>query len=163
MHDMHFPYCVGYGMTECAPLITYEKWQKYLYRSCGKGIVGMELRIDSEDPTKKEGELQVRGVNVMAGYYILEQKITMPLLGALASVSDEEAARVRGLVKDIDGNPEYRDEIVDFVKDNGGLDAARAELDAYVEEAVKALDVLPDCFEKECLVELAYFTAKRIM
>ena len=97
------------------------------------------------------------------GVDILEQKITMPLLGALASVSDEEAARVRGLVKDIVGNPEYRNEIVDFVKDNGGLEAARAELDAYVEEAVKALDVLPDCFEKECLVELAYFTAKRIM
>jgi long-chain acyl-CoA synthetase len=73
MHDMHFPYCVGYGMTECAPLITYEKWQKYLYRSCGKGIVGMDLRIDSEDPTKKEGELQVRGVNVMMGYYKNEQ------------------------------------------------------------------------------------------
>jgi len=73
MHDMHFPYCVGYGMTECAPLITYENWRKYLYRSCGKGIVGMELRIDSEDPTKKEGELQVRGVNVMAGYYKNEQ------------------------------------------------------------------------------------------
>ena len=73
MHDMHFPYCVGYGMTECAPLITYEKWQKYLYRSCGKGIVGMELRIDSEDPTKKEGELHVHGVNVMAGYYKNEQ------------------------------------------------------------------------------------------
>jgi long-chain acyl-CoA synthetase len=73
MHDMHFPYCVGYGMTECAPLITYENWRKYLYRSCGKGIVGMELRIDSEDPTKKEGELQVRGVNVMMGYYKNEQ------------------------------------------------------------------------------------------
>lgn len=73
MHDMHFPYCVGYGMTECAPLITYENWQKYLYRSCGKGIVGMELRIDSEDPVKKEGELQVRGVNVMAGYYKNDQ------------------------------------------------------------------------------------------
>ena len=73
MHDMHFMYCVGYGMTECAPLITYENWKKYLYRSCGKGIIGMELRIDSEDPTKKEGELQVRGVNVMAGYYKNEQ------------------------------------------------------------------------------------------
>ena len=73
MHDMHFPYCVGYGMTECAPLITYENWQKYVYRSCGKGIVGMELRIDSEDASKNEGELQVRGVNVMAGYYKNEQ------------------------------------------------------------------------------------------
>ena len=73
MHDMHFPYCVGYGMTECAPLITYENWKKYAYRSCGKAIVGMELRIDSEDAAKKEGELQVRGVNVMAGYYKNEQ------------------------------------------------------------------------------------------
>jgi long-chain acyl-CoA synthetase len=60
-------------MTECAPLITYENWKKYLYRSCGKGIVGMELRIDSEDPAKKEGELQVHGVNVMMGYYKNEQ------------------------------------------------------------------------------------------
>lgn len=97
------------------------------------------------------------------GVDILEQKITMPLLGALAAVSEEEASRVRGLVKDIAGHPEYRDEIVAFVRCNGGLEAARAELDAYVEEAVKALDVLPESFEKDCLVELAYFTAKRIM
>lgn len=69
MHDMHFMYCVGYGMTECAPLITYEDWDKYVYRSCGKAIVGMEMRIDSENANTHEGELQVRGVNVMAGYY----------------------------------------------------------------------------------------------
>ena len=73
MKDMHFPYCVGYGMTECAPLVTYEDWYKYVYRSCGKGIVGMEMRIDSEDPATKEGELQLRGVNVMMGYYKKEQ------------------------------------------------------------------------------------------
>ena len=64
---------------------------------------------------------------------------------------------------DIPGHPEYRDEIVAFVKANGGLEAARAELDKYVEEAVGALGVIPECFEKDCLVELAYFTAKRIM
>lgn len=69
MHDMHFMYCVGYGMTECAPLITYEDWDKYVYRSCGKAIVGMEMRIDSDNAHTHEGELQVRGVNVMAGYY----------------------------------------------------------------------------------------------
>ena len=73
MKDMQFPYCVGYGMTECAPLVTYEDWYKYVYRSCGKGIVGMEMRIDSEDPVHKEGELQLRGVNVMMGYYKNEQ------------------------------------------------------------------------------------------
>lgn len=73
MKDMHFMYCVGYGMTECAPLISYEDWDKYAYRSCGKVIPGMQIRIDSEDPTKKEGEVQVYGVNVMKGYYKNEQ------------------------------------------------------------------------------------------
>ena len=73
MKQMHFPYCVGYGMTECAPLISYEDWDKYAYRSCGKAIPGMQIRVDSEDPTKKEGEVQVYGVNVMAGYYKNEQ------------------------------------------------------------------------------------------
>lgn len=97
------------------------------------------------------------------GVDILEQKITMPLLGALSSVSEDEAARIRGLVKDIVGHPEYRDEIVDFVRSNGGLEAALAELNEFIDVAVKALDVLPDCFEKECLVELAHFTGKRIM
>ena len=73
MKDMHFMYCVGYGMTECAPLISYEDWDKYVYRSCGKIIPGMKIRIDSEDPHTKEGEVQVYGVNVMAGYYKNEQ------------------------------------------------------------------------------------------
>lgn len=73
LREMHFIYTVGYGMTECAPLITYEDWFRYAYRSCGKAIVGMELRIDSDAPSKKEGELQVKGVNVMMGYYKNEQ------------------------------------------------------------------------------------------
>ncbi len=73
MRDMHFIYCVGYGMTECAPLISYEDWFRYAYRSCGKAIVGMDMRIDSTDPMNKEGELQVKGVNVMMGYYKNEE------------------------------------------------------------------------------------------
>lgn len=73
MRDMHFIYCVGYGMTECAPLISYEDWFRYAYRSCGKAIVGMDMRIDSSDPVNNEGELQVKGVNVMMGYYKNEE------------------------------------------------------------------------------------------
>ena len=95
------------------------------------------------------------------GVDILEQKITLPLLGALAAVSDEENLHVRNLIKDIAGHPEYRDEIVDFVKDNGGVEYARRRLDAYVSEAVAALDVLPDSYEKKCLAELARYTAER--
>ena len=78
-------------------------------------------------------------------------------------LAKEKEAQVRALVADIAGHTEYRDEIVAFVKENGGLEEARKQLEGYVEKAVKALDVLPDSYEKSCLVELAYFTAKRIL
>lgn len=97
------------------------------------------------------------------GVDILEQKITMPLLAAFASAGAAEEERVRGLVKDIVGRPENRDDVIAFVKANAGLEGARKELEKYVGQAVRALDVLPDSFEKECLVELAHFTARRIM
>ena len=95
------------------------------------------------------------------GVDVLEQKITIPLLGALANVSEQEQQHIRSLVNDIVGHPEHRDEIVEFVRENGGLDYARVRLEEYVEKAVRALDVLPDSQEKEYLKELAYFTAKR--
>ena len=95
------------------------------------------------------------------GVDILEQKITIPLLGAMSKAGQQEEERIRGLVRDILDHPEYRDEIVAFVKENGGLDYAVAMLDKYVNEAVEALAVLPDSFEKKCLEELAYYTANR--
>lgn len=95
------------------------------------------------------------------GVDILEQKITLPLLGALNNVSGQKQAEVRGMVKDIVGRPELRDDVVSFVKENGGLEYAKARLEGYVNEAVHALDILPDSREKECLVELARYTAIR--
>ncbi len=97
------------------------------------------------------------------GVDILEQKITMPLLGAFANAGPEEEKRVRGMVGNIVDHPEYRDEIVSFVKANGGIEYSAAQLDRYVDQAVGALSVLPESREKDLLVELAYFTAKRIM
>ena len=97
------------------------------------------------------------------GVDILEQKITIPLLGAFANVSDQEEARVRTLVNDIVGHPEHKDAIVEFVKTNGGIDYARRRLNEYVDEAVSALEALPDTQEKDFLVQLAYFTARRNM
>ncbi len=64
-----FPFTVGYGMTECAPLITYCKWNRTRMGSCGMAITGCEVRIDSQDPFKIPGEIQVRGDNVFLGYY----------------------------------------------------------------------------------------------
>ena len=95
------------------------------------------------------------------GVDILEQKITMPLIGAMVNAPAEEA-RIRGLVKGIADHPENRDEIVDFVKENSGLEYAGERLDRYVSQAVEALSVLPVSKERELLEELAYFTAKRI-
>lgn len=63
------PYTVGYGMTECAPLLGYEHWTKFAPKSCGKCVERVEVRIDSEDPQHVVGEIQARGVNVMEGYY----------------------------------------------------------------------------------------------
>jgi octaprenyl-diphosphate synthase len=96
------------------------------------------------------------------GVDILEQKITMPLLGAIANAPAEEGS-IRGLVKGIVDHSENRDGIVAFVKDNAGLEYAVQQLDKYVAQAVDALSVLPLSKERELLEELAYFTAKRVM
>ena len=73
LHDIKFQYCVGYGMTECGPLISYEDWFKYAFHSCGKELPQCHVRIDSEDPIHKDGEIQVKGINVMKGYYKNEE------------------------------------------------------------------------------------------
>jgi long-chain acyl-CoA synthetase len=64
-----FPISVGYGMTECAPLISFSLYADFVLHSCGKVLECMEARIDSEDPENIAGEIQVRGQNVMVGYY----------------------------------------------------------------------------------------------
>lgn len=97
------------------------------------------------------------------GVDILEQKMTMPLLGAFINAGPSEEDRIRGVVRNIIDHPENRNEVVSFVKENGGLEYAVAQLDKYVAEAVEALDILPESKEKEMLVELAYFTARRMM
>lgn len=97
------------------------------------------------------------------GADILEQKITMPLLGALSNVDPDVAGDIRKKISDIVGHPEYRDYIVTFVKENGGLDYAVSRLNSFVDEAVAALTVFPESKAKESLVELAYFTARRTL
>ncbi len=69
LRRINFPYTVGYGMTECAPLVAYAQWDKQRPGSCGQIVDRMEGRIDSPDPEHIPGELWVRGDNVMKGYY----------------------------------------------------------------------------------------------
>jgi long-chain acyl-CoA synthetase len=66
---IRFPYTVGYGMTECGPLISYEYWETYKPSSCGKIVDRMEIKIDSPDPQNTPGEILVKGTNTMLGYY----------------------------------------------------------------------------------------------
>ena len=69
MKLVKLPYTVGYGMTECAPLLSYEDASQFVKNSCGKPVHRMSLRVDSSDPMTVVGELQARGDNVMMGYY----------------------------------------------------------------------------------------------
>ena len=66
---MGFPFTVGYGMTECAPIITYDDWQVEKLFSCGKAAPNMQVRIASADPVNIPGEIQVKGANVFLGYF----------------------------------------------------------------------------------------------
>ena len=70
---IEFPYTVGYGMTECAPLICYEDWKKFKMASCGKAVPRMEVKVLSPDPENIVGEIVCRGDNVMLGYYKNEE------------------------------------------------------------------------------------------
>ena len=67
------PFTVGYGMTEAAPLLAYEDWWDFASKSCGKAVDSVEVRIDSEDPYNKVGEIQAKGISLMSGYYKNEE------------------------------------------------------------------------------------------
>ena len=69
LHSIKFRYTIGYGMTECGPLIAYEPWDTFRQGSVGRIVDRMEARIDSSDPVNEVGEILVKGMNVMLGYY----------------------------------------------------------------------------------------------
>ena len=93
-----FPYTVGYGATECAPIICYADHNDFVQGSCGKPVVHMEVKIDSPDPANVPGEILARGLNVMLGYYKNEE--------ATASTLDAEGWYHTGDLglMDADGN-----------------------------------------------------------
>ena len=73
LHRIEFPYTVGYGATECAPIICYADYREFVPGSCGKVAIHNEIRIASSDPQNIPGEILVRGLNVMLGYYKNEE------------------------------------------------------------------------------------------
>ena len=73
LHRIGFQYTVGYGATECAPIISYADYKTFVPGSCGRPVVHMEVKIDSHDPENVPGEILARGPNVMLGYYKNEE------------------------------------------------------------------------------------------
>ena len=73
LKQIHFPYTVGYGATECAPIICYRDCYSFVQGSCGQQAYHMEVRIDSTDPIHIPGEILTKGPNVMLGYYKNEE------------------------------------------------------------------------------------------
>ena len=119
-----FPVTVGYGATECAPLISYSDWTDFAAGSCGRAIDNMEVRIDSPDPQTIPGEILARGTNVMLGYYKNEE-VTRETLdaegwyhtGDLGTMDREGNIYIRGRIKNMllgsSGQNIYPEEIED--------------------------------------------------
>ena len=123
LHKIHFPYTVGYGATECAPIISYEDWQRFRKGSCGKAAPRMEVKIDSQDPQHVVGEILTRGENVMLGYFENEEATAATLedgwyhTGDLGVMDDEGNLFIRGRSKNMllgaSGQNIYPEEIED--------------------------------------------------
>ena len=124
MRSIDFPYTVGYGMTECAPLICYEDWKKFKAGSCGKAVGRMEVKVLSADPQNIPGEIICRGDNVMLGYYKNEEATQEVLdedgwmhTGDLGVIDEEGNVTIKGRSKNMllgpSGQNIYPEEIED--------------------------------------------------
>ena len=124
MRSIEFPYTVGYGMTECAPLICYEDWKKFKAGSCGKAVANMEVKVLSPDPANIPGEIICRGDNVMLGYYKNEEATKEVLdadgwmhTGDLGVIDENGYVTIRGRSKNMllgpSGQNIYPEEIED--------------------------------------------------
>lgn len=122
LRSINFKYTVGYGMTECAPIISYEGWEKYKPYSCGKAAPRMEIKIDSPDPQNIPGEILTKGMNVMLGYYKNEEATKAVLTpdgwlhtGDLGVLDADGNLTIRGRSKNMilgpDGQNIYPEEI----------------------------------------------------
>ena len=143
---INFPFTVGYGMTECAPIITYDDWKEEKLYSCGKAAPNMEVRIASADPINIPGEIQIKGENVFLGYFKNEEATAEVLTedgwfrtGDMGVLDAEGSLFIKGRTKCMilgqSGQNIYPEEVetvinsqpyvVDslVVEDNGGLTA----------------------------------------
>jgi long-chain acyl-CoA synthetase len=123
LKDIGFNYCVGYGATECAPILAYEDWKLFKKGSCGKAVPRMTLKIDSPDQQNIPGEILAKGDNVMLGYYKNEEATAETLVdgwyhtGDLGIIDAEGNVFIKGRSKNMllgaNGQNIYPEEIED--------------------------------------------------
>ena len=124
LHRINFPYTVGYGATECAPIICYAGWEDFVEGSCGKAAKHMEVKIVSSDPRNIPGEIWTRGLNVMLGYYKNEEATRQAVdadgwyhTGDLGTMDSEGNVFIKGRSKNMllgaNGQNIYPEEIED--------------------------------------------------
>lgn len=125
LHDIGFNYTVGYGTTECAPILAYEDWHDFVPGSCGKTAPRMEIKINSDDPQHTVGEILARGANVMLGYYKNEEATAETLrdgwyhTGDLGIMDEQGNIFIKGRSKNMllgsNGQNIYPEEIEDLL------------------------------------------------
>lgn len=105
---IRFPFTIGYGMTECGPLISYEPWTSFRKSSAGRLVDRMEVRIDSKDPYNEVGEILVKGTNVMQGYFKNEKATSDAIdsdgwlhTGDLGIIDADDFIYIRGRCKNM--------------------------------------------------------------
>ncbi len=124
LYKIGFNFTVGYGTTECAPIISYVDWQDFRPGSCGKAAPRMEIKIDSTDPQNEVGEILTRGANVMLGYYKNPEATTATIdaegwyhTGDLGIMDEDGYLYIRGRSKNMllgaSGQNIYPEEIED--------------------------------------------------
>ena len=124
LYSIEFPFTVGYGATECAPLITYSDYHDFVPGSCGTAVDHMEVKINSRDPENELGEILTRGTNVMLGYYKNEEATSQALddegwyhTGDQGLMSSDGHVFIKGRIKNMllgaSGQNIYPEEIED--------------------------------------------------
>ena len=126
LKKINFPYTVGYGATECAPIICYSDWHTFAPGSCGRAVRHMEVKIDSPNPRIIPGEILARGLNVMLGYYKNEEITAQTIdkdgwyhTGDLGTMDEHGNVFIKGRSKNMllgsNGQNIYPEEIEDKV------------------------------------------------
>ena len=167
MRKMKFPYCVGYGMTECGPIISFRHWTDFKPSSCGALVRPLDLRIDSTNAEKVLGEIQVKGDNVMVGYYKNEEATRAAFTkdgwlrtGDMGTFDKDENVYIKGRCKNMilspSGQNVYPEEIEDkvnnipYVLESLAVGRKNAIISLIVPnwEALKADGISEEAYEK---------------